>query len=154
MRLEKNRVDMAFKMIQRNERFTKFESQNFAVGHTNEQRADQSGSLRHANGVDIGEGKPSLRERFANNRNNLTKMLARGQLGHDTAVLAMNVHLRGNYARQNFASISNDGGGGFVARGFDSEDARGHGLIPCFPTILCYPFEGVASSSPDSRSMT
>jgi hypothetical protein len=49
----------------------------------------------------------------------------------------MNVHLGSNNARQNFAAISNDGCGGFIARGFDSKDARGHGLIPCFAKILC-----------------
>src|SRR5258706_410467 len=37
MRLEENCVHMAFKMIHRNKWLTEFESQNFAVRHTNEQ---------------------------------------------------------------------------------------------------------------------
>src|SRR5258708_3300844 len=107
---------MSFEMIHRNERLTEFESKDFTVRHADKQRADQPGPLRPTDGVDIGEGKPSLRERFANNRNNLTKMFARRKLRYDAAVLAMNIHLRGDHARQNFAAVSNNGCGSFVAR--------------------------------------
>jgi len=42
--------------------------------------------------------------------------------------LAVNVDLGGDDAGEDFAAVDDNGGGGFVARGFDAEDARGHVL--------------------------
>ena len=69
-----------------------------------------------------------LREGLTDYRNDLAKMFARGEFGDYTAVLAVNVDLGGDDAGEDFAAVDDNGGGGFVARGFDAEDARGHVL--------------------------
>src|SRR5713101_1920876 len=126
VRLQEYRVDMPFEMIHRDEWLTEFEGKDLAVRDADQQRADQSGPLRHADGVDFGEGKSRLRECFANDWNDLPQMLARGQLGNYPSIFAMDVHLRGDHDGQNVAAIGDDGCGGFVAGGFDSEDAYRH----------------------------
>jgi hypothetical protein len=52
-------------------------------------------------------------------------MLARGHFGIDTAVARVQFHLRGNDGQDEGAAVFNDGRGGFVAGGFNGEEAGG-----------------------------
>jgi hypothetical protein len=52
------------------------------------------------------------------------KVLARGQLRDHAAVLAVGDHLRSHHGERTDLAVFYYGGRGFVARGFDAEDAR------------------------------
>jgi hypothetical protein len=53
-------------------------------------------------------------------------MFARGKLGNNAAIFAVNIELRGDNAGQNFATIHDNGGGRFITRRLDSQNARWH----------------------------
>jgi hypothetical protein len=126
---EEDGVDVAFKMIYRDERFVESLRERFGVGDADEERADEARTLGDADGVDVVECEIGFGEGFANDGDDLAKVFARGEFGDDAAVLAVDVDLRGDDAGENFAAVGDDGGSGFVAGGFDAEDARGHSLI-------------------------
>jgi hypothetical protein len=50
------------------------------------------------------------------------QVLARGHLGHHAAVFGMDQNLRRDDVRTNALAVLDDGGGGFVTRGFDSQN--------------------------------
>lgn len=127
MRLKKHRMNVAFEVIDGNERFSEPLGENLAVGHTHEQRANQPGAFRHGDRIHVAKGDAGLLNRFAHNGHDLPKMLARGNLRNDPAVLAVNSHLRCDNVRKNAATIGDNRGGRFVAGRFDSEDE----IFPC-----------------------
>ena len=61
-----------------------------------------------------------FREGFADYRDDLAEVFAGGEFGDDAAVLAVDVDLGGDDAGEDFAAVGDDGGGGFVAGGFDA----------------------------------
>ena len=71
-----------------------------------------------------GERDPGLVQRVVEQQRQFAQVLARRRLGHDAAVGAVQVDLRGDLAGEQFAASAQDGDGGFVAGGFDGEDQR------------------------------
>ena len=122
MRLQKHGVNVAFEMIHADQRFAERLRQHFAVGHADQQRADQARAVRHRHRVHVAQRNVRLLDRFAHHRNDLPQMLARGELRHHAAVLAVNVGLRRDHARKNAASAGHDGRRRFVARRFNTEN--------------------------------
>src|ERR1700677_4066283 len=120
--LEKNGVDVAGEMVHGNERLAQREGESFAVGEAHEQRADQARALRDGDGVEIVQGDVGLVDGFADDRHDLTQMFARREFGDAPAVFAVNFDLGGDDAGEDVFAVGDDGGGGFVAGGFDAEN--------------------------------
>src|ERR1700747_2221605 len=86
---ENHRVNMTFEMIHCDERLAEREGENFAVGHTNEERTPYTWAWGDGHGVEVAERDLRLVESFAHDWHNFAEMLARGEFGHHAAVLAM-----------------------------------------------------------------
>jgi hypothetical protein len=121
MRFKKHSMDVTFEMVHCDERFSERESEDFAIGYTDEQRANQARTACHGDGVQIGERNARLLNRFAHDWHDLPEMFARGKLRYHTAILAVNPHLRCDNARENAPTARNNRCSGFIARGFDAE---------------------------------
>ena len=115
-------VDVAGKMVDGNERLAQREGESFAVGDADQQRADQAGALGDGDGGEILQGDSGLLDGFADDRNDLAEVFARGEFGDHAAVLAVNFDLGGDDAGKDAFAIGDDGGGGFVAGRFDPKD--------------------------------
>src|SRR4029077_11594570 len=118
-------VHVTFKMIDRDQRLVERVRERLAVGDAPEQGAHKGRAVGDADGVKVGEGEARLRQGFADYRDDLAQMFARGEFGNYSAVFAVNVDLRGDNRRKNVAAVGDDGGSGFVAGRFDAEDAGG-----------------------------
>ena len=122
MRFEKHGVDVPFQMIHADQRLPERLRQHLAVGHADEQRADQPWPVRDGHGVHIFQRQVRLLDRFPHHRHDLPKVLARRKLRHHAAVLAMNLGLRRDYARKNSPAAGDDRRGRLVAGGFNTEN--------------------------------
>ena|SRR5438067_5838372 len=114
--LDENGMDVAFDVIDSDEREMPGETERLGVGDANEKRADEartSGDRDRAQSVKLDVG---VLKRLPYNRNDSAQMLTRGQLGHNAAVFRMGIQLRRNNARQNAPAIFDNGGRGFIAR--------------------------------------
>src|SRR5215470_1825645 len=123
---EKNRVNMSFEVVHRDEGLVERVRERLAVGDADEKRPDKARALRNADSIKVGKIEASLQKSFADNGDNLAQMFARGEFGNNATVFAVNVYLRGDNARENFAAVGDNGGSGFIARGFDSKYANAH----------------------------
>jgi len=56
-------------------------------------------------------------------------MLARGKLGDNATVFAVNIDLRGDDAREYFAAVGDNGCCGFVAGRLNAENSNGHSFM-------------------------
>lgn len=101
--------------------------ESFSVGDAYEKCADEARALSDGDGVYVGELQISLRERFADYRDDLAQVFAGGEFGDDAAVFLVDVDLRGDDVGEDVEAVGDDGGCGFVAGGFDGEDFCGHG---------------------------
>jgi hypothetical protein len=91
MGFEKHGVNMAFQVVDWDERLAKFGSQHSAVRYSNEERTDQAWALSYADSVKILKAEARLQKRLANDGNDLAQVRARGEFGDNSAVLAVNV---------------------------------------------------------------
>src|SRR5580658_6992666 len=96
--------------------------ERFCISDPNEQGSGQSWAAGNSDGVEVGEGDAGLGKRSADDRNDGAQMLARGQLGDDSAVAGMGGDLRSNDGGESVGAALNDGCSGLVAGGFDGED--------------------------------
>lgn len=103
--------------------------ERLAIRDADKKRADQAGALCDSHRVEVGKIEPCLQERFANDGNDLAQMFARGEFGHDAAIFAVNVNLRGDHAGQDFAAVRDNRGGSFIARRLDAQDANAHSFM-------------------------
>ncbi len=126
MRLEKHGVNVAFQVVDWHERLAEFGGQDLAVRYSHQERTDEAGPLGHADSIDVSKIEARLEKRLAHDGNDLPQVLARGEFGNNAAVLAVNVELRGDDARQDLAPIHDDCRGGFVTRRLDSKNACWH----------------------------
>ena len=96
--------------------------------HADQQRADQARALGHRNRVDVLPRRARFGERALEHAADVAHVLARRQLRHDAAPLAMDRDLRGDDARSHpprlrrIAGLLDDGRRRLVARAFDAED--------------------------------
>ena len=119
---EKNGVDVAGEMVHGEERLAQREGESFAVGEANEQGADEARALSDGDGVEIVQGDVRLVDGFADDWDDLAEMFAGGKFGDDPAVFAVNFDLGRDHAGEDAFAVGDDGGGGFVAGGFDAEN--------------------------------
>jgi len=122
--LRSNRMNVPFDVIHRDERERVDQRERFRVGHSNEQRADESGSLGDGDRGKIFEASGRFGERGTDDGYDCAQVFARSEFGYYTAVSRMRRHLRGDDRRENARAVFDNGGGGFVAGGFDAEDTH------------------------------
>ena len=113
---------MPFEVVDRDEREPARPRHGLRSRDPDEQRADETGALRHRKPVDLTELRACVGQRLANDRRHELEMPARGDLGHDAAVPRVQDRLRGDDRRKHFAPVGHDSRGSLVARGLDSED--------------------------------
>lgn len=103
--------------------------QRLGISDADEQRADEAGALRNADGVDVVKLEVRFGERFAHNGDDLPKVFARGEFGNDAAILPMDINLRRDDAGKDFAAVGNNGRSRFVAGRFNAKDTSAHEQI-------------------------
>ncbi len=120
--IQQDGVDVAFKMVDGDERNVLRVGQSFGVGDADEQCSGEAGAGGDGDGVEIGEGDVGLLERGADDGNDGAEMLAAGQFGDDSAIAGVGGDLRGDDGGERAGAALDDGGGGLVAGGLDGED--------------------------------
>jgi poly(A) polymerase len=124
-------VDVAFEVVDGDQRLVEAEGEGFSVGDADQQCTGQARAFGDGDCVEIGEGdwmsgrRAGAGHRFANDRNDVAQVFARGELGDDTAVVRMQRHLRGDDVRERSGAGADDSGCGLVAGAFDAEDQAG-----------------------------
>ena len=102
----------------------------FANDDADEQRADEARALRHRDRVDVRPATAALGQRALDDAADVADVLARRELRHDAAPLAVNLDLRGDDVRadrarpRRVAGLRDDGRRRLVARGLDAEDGH------------------------------
>jgi putative nucleotidyltransferase with HDIG domain len=119
---QQNGMNVALKVVHRDQRFLQGESQRLGVSDSHQQRARQAGALGDRDGIEISKADSRLGHRRANYGNDITQMFARGEFRNHPAVRCMDGDLRGHDARANVTSALYDGRGGLVTRAFDTEN--------------------------------
>ena len=101
-RLHQNGVDVAFEMVDGDERLVEAEGEGFGVGDANEQCASEAWACGDSDGIEVGEGDWMSRRSagaghcFADDRDNVAEMFAGGKFGNHAAVVCVEGHLRGD----------------------------------------------------------
>ena len=113
------RRDMAAQMMHGHKRQICRIGEAFGVVDADEQRADQPGRIGHGNGVDAAQCQSGVGKRLTDHAGHRFRVAARGDFGHHAAIELMFLHLRGDHIRQRPAAVFHNGGGGFVAGGFN-----------------------------------
>jgi hypothetical protein len=126
--VEDDRVDVPLDVVDADERLAERVSHRLGVGQPDEQRADEARPLRHGHAVNLLPADARALERLRDHQADLVEVLARGDLGHDPAVLLVQVNLRRDDRREHLPPVAHDGRGRLVARAFDSENQ--HRLRP------------------------
>lgn len=78
-------------------------------------------------GVEVGGGEAGLAEDFAGDGEEVAEMFAGGEFGDDAAVFGVEGGLTGDDVGENGA-VTDEGGAGFVAGGFEGEEVQDLGL--------------------------
>jgi hypothetical protein len=122
--LELHRQEVALEMVDADERQLPRVGDGLGRAQADEQRADQSGTVGGGDGIDLVERERRLVQRALDRRRQCAHVAARGELGDDAAVGAVDVVLRGDDAGAHLA-IDQHRGGGVVARALDGQHSHG-----------------------------
>ena len=118
-------VDVSFQVIDGDEWDLRGGRKSFRVGDADQEGSDEAGSLRDGDGVEIGEGGGGFGGGEAWTAGTMARRCSReARFEDDTAVRGVGRHLRSDDGRENARAVYDDGGGGFIAGGFDAEDAH------------------------------
>lgn len=91
-------VDMAFQVIDGDERLAERPGKGLGVGHADQQSPGKPWAFGHGDGVEIGEVEAGLLHRFSDDRCDIAQVLAGGELGHHATPSGMDVELRRDHA--------------------------------------------------------
>jgi len=120
-------VDVAFEMVNGDERDVLREGEGLGIGDADQERSGEAGTAGDGDGIEIVEGNICLGKGGADDWDDGAEMLAAGQFGNHSAVAGVGGDLRGDNRAESAGAALNDGGSGLVAGGFDGEDqAAGH----------------------------
>ena len=119
--LEEVRRDVTVEVVDRDQRLAVRRGQRLGRAQPDQQRADQPGALGDRDLVDLGEAGARLLERGGHHRVDQLEVVARGDLGDDSAVALVERSLGGDDVGEDPRPVD-DGGAGVVARRFESED--------------------------------
>ncbi len=116
---------MTLEMVNANDRFAERECQRRCDACADQQRARQTRPLRVCDPIEIGQPDVRLRKHALGQRNDAPDMIARREFRHDTPITLVNRDLRMQRMREQAPVRVEYGYTGFVAGGFDAEDAHG-----------------------------
>ena len=119
--LEIDGADMAFEVVDRDERYASGVSDRFRERHSDDKRADEPRSLGHGESVDVRKPERCVFERAIDDRSDRLQMLPGRELGYDAAKGSVNVVLRCDHVRENATTVFDDGRRSLVARALDAE---------------------------------
>ncbi len=92
-----------------------------------QKRTDQARSGRVGHAIEFGCAGTGFIQRPLDQRQQALDMVARSQFRDHTTVGLVQIDLGVQHMREQAAAVIEDGDGGFVAGGFESEDAHGEG---------------------------
>ncbi len=120
--LEQHGVDVAFEVVDGDERLAERVGEGFGVADADEQRAGEAGAFGDGDGVEVGKGDAGFAEGGVDDGDDGAEVLAGGELGDDAAVGGVDGDLGGDDVRELARAALDDGGGGLVAGALDTED--------------------------------
>ena len=119
---EEGGEEMAFEVVDRDERDPPRERQRLRGRESDEERADQTRTGRGGDEPDVLERDGRRGERLLERRREVLEVRARGDLRHDAAVGRVRGELGGDDVGQDAPVAVEHGDRGLVAGGFDAED--------------------------------
>ena len=120
--MQEDTVQVGLDVVDGDEAFLPGEGEAFGGGDADEEAADESGAVGDGDGVELGlgVGDAGSGEGFGDDGIEGFEMGAGGDFGDDAAELGVEVDLGTDDIGEDLAAIADDGGGGFIAGGFDS----------------------------------
>lgn len=91
---EQNRMDVAFEMVDGNQRLVESEGQSLGIADAHQQRSGEAGALCNCDRVDGVQSLFGLSQRLADYRNDRLQVLTRRQLRNHASVRPMRGNLR------------------------------------------------------------
>ena len=110
--------DMAPEMVDRDQRLPHSQGGAFGEVHRHQQRADETGTVSHGDGVDLPAGDTRLSQGPVRQGGDGLHMLPGGDFRHHAAIEGVNIHLRQDGVGADDAAILHHGGGGLITGGF------------------------------------
>ncbi len=120
--VEEDGVNVAFKMVDGDERKILREGQRLGIGDADEQRAGETWAGGDSDGVKVAEADLRLLNRCTHDRNDGAEMLATGEFRDDSAVARVSGDLRCDDGRKRAGTALDDSSSGLVAGRLDGED--------------------------------
>ena len=122
--LEPSRVEVGLEVVDTDVREAGHERERLRRAHADEQRAREAGTVARGDGADVGELESGFTERVGDHRVDELDVRPARDLGHDTAVLRVELDLARHDRRQHAPAVLDDGRGRFVARRLDAQDVH------------------------------
>ena len=123
--LQDDRVDVALDVVDAEQWHVERGGQTLGVGHSHEQRPDQTRTTGDGDCVEVGVLDFRPAERFAHDRYDRAEVLACREFGHDAPVERMNVELRRNDVREEEIAVRDHRGGRLVTGCLDTKQVHG-----------------------------
>src|ERR1700759_3790707 len=120
--LQQHSVDVAFKVVDGDERLAEGPGQGLGVADADEQGAGEAGAFGDGDGVDFRHGDAGFAEGGIDDRDDGAEVLAGGELGDDAAVGGVDGDLGGDDVGELAAATLDDGGGGLVEGAFEAQN--------------------------------
>jgi len=102
-------------MVDTDERFAEAPRHRLRRARADEQRADETGTIAHRDGIEFLRRDARCGQRGANHRQNSFNVRAARDLGNDAFELLVKLMLRGDDVGKDLAAVAYDCGGSFVA---------------------------------------
>src|SRR5258706_4585041 len=115
---------MRMHVVHADQRFGQGPGEGLGGGYADEETADQAGAVSDGDGVDVIDIAVCGGQRLAQDGEDVFDVGAAGDLGDYASVLGVEFDLAGDDVGAHDAAVFDDGCAGFVAGGFDAEDAH------------------------------
>ena len=122
--LQHDGEQMAFEVVDPHDREVAGVAQGFGRVHPDEQGHNKAGTVCDADQVNVLKGDVRLPQGLLNDQVNGFDMPPPGQFRHNAPVLSMDFVLRPDHIGKEPVAVFENGGGGFIARGFDTQDTH------------------------------
>ena len=115
-------VDVGFEVVSRIEGDIVDDGNSAGGESADKERADEAGGVSDGDGVKVFYGQVGVGESLVDDGEDGFDMATGGNFGNDATVGGMDVDLRDDNIREDGLAILNNGGGSFVAGGFDTQN--------------------------------
>ncbi len=123
--LEPGRVQMRLEMVHADVRDIEGERERLGRTHADEERTGETRAVARGDGIDVGEARTRLHERFGDDAADELGVRATRDLGHHAAEARVKVDLTRHDAGTDVVPVVDHGGRSLVAAGLDAQDG-GH----------------------------